>query len=58
MDIQNAVLAGGVAVGAVADLIIQPYGALLTGCFAGIISAIGYQYLQASYNKSRLILNI
>ena len=46
VDVQNAVLAGGVAVGAVADLAIQPYGALLAGAFAGIISTAGYQIIQ------------
>ena len=46
VDVQNAVLAGGVAVGAVADLAIQPYGALLAGALAGIISTAGYQIIQ------------
>ena len=52
VDVQNAVLAGGVAVGAVADLAIQPYGALLAGALAGIISTAGYQIIQVSFHNS------
>ena len=46
VDIQNATLAGGVAVGSSADLVISPYGALITGFIAGIVSVIGYVYIQ------------
>lgn len=44
-DIQNATLAGGVAVGCVADLYIGPGGALLIGVFAGSISCLGFRFL-------------
>ncbi len=44
--IQNATLAGGVAVGAVADLFVQPYGALIIGSFAGAISTLGFEFLS------------
>ena len=40
----NATLAGGVALGASADLITKPYGAMLLGIVIGIISALGYAY--------------
>ncbi|XP_069946777.1 ammonium transporter Rh type B isoform X2 [Cherax quadricarinatus] len=46
VHIQNATLAGGVAVGAVAGLMIQPWGALLLGYFAGALSTLGYTHLQ------------
>ena len=42
VSIQNATLAGGVAVGSSSDLVIQPYGALIVGCIAGIISVVGF----------------
>ena len=46
VDAQNACLAGGVAVGAIADLSLQPYGAVVIGSVAGILSTIGYQVIQ------------
>lgn len=42
VSIQNATLAGGVAIGAVADLQVQPVGALLIGGIAGAISCVGF----------------
>lgn len=43
--IQNSTLAGGVAVGAVGDLMIQPWGAMVIGCVAGMVSVLGFRYL-------------
>ncbi|GAB1603227.1 ammonium transporter Rh type B-like [Argonauta hians] len=45
VHVQNATLAGGVAVGTSADLMIQPYGAIIIGSVAGIVSTIGYKYI-------------
>ena len=42
MHIQNATLAGGVAIGAVADMLVYPVGAILIGAAGGCISVIGY----------------
>ena len=46
VDIQNATLAGGVAVGSSADLVIAQYGALIIGMVSGCISLAGYVFLQ------------
>ncbi|XP_071547960.1 ammonium transporter Rh type B-like isoform X2 [Panulirus ornatus] len=45
VHIQNSTLAGGVAVGTAADLMIHPWGAVLVGMIAGTISVLGYVYL-------------
>jgi len=45
-DIQNATLAGGVAVGAVARMNIGLGWASICGSTGGILSTIGYQYIQ------------
>jgi ammonium transporter Rh len=46
VDIQNATLAGGVAIGCLADLHINPGCALLVGAFCGFLSTWGYNFLQ------------
>jgi ammonium transporter Rh len=46
VDIANATLSGGVAVGAVADLMLQPYGALIAGTLTGAASTLGFRKLQ------------
>lgn len=42
----NASLAGGVAVGSSADIIVMPFGAMLTGFVAGVVSSLGFAYLS------------
>lgn len=42
----NASLAGGVAIGSAADIIVMPFGAMLTGFVTGIISSLGFAFLS------------
>lgn len=46
VHVQNATLAGGVAMGTAADLMVQPVGALVVGGLAGALSVYGYAHLQ------------
>eukprot|EP00002_Diphylleia_rotans_P027519 TRINITY_DN551_c0_g1_i2.p1 TRINITY_DN551_c0_g1~~TRINITY_DN551_c0_g1_i2.p1 ORF type:complete len:695 (-),score=189.88 TRINITY_DN551_c0_g1_i2:313-2397(-) len=52
VDIQNATLAGGVAIGSVANMNLYPFAALLIGCSAGIVSVLGYVYVQPFLEKT------
>jgi ammonium transporter Rh len=42
--VQNATLAGGVAMGAACNMISNPAGALITGCVAGFVSTFGFSF--------------
>ncbi|XP_060063556.1 ammonium transporter Rh type A-like [Ylistrum balloti] len=45
VHIQNATLAGGVAVGTTAHMPLDPWGAMLIGSVAGVLSVLGYKFL-------------
>lgn len=51
--IQNATLAGGVAIGAVADVLTRPVGSVIIGSFAGIVSTFGLKFLNPVLKKIR-----
>lgn len=46
VHIQNATLAGGVAVGTAAEMMLMPYGSLIVGFICGIVSTLGFVYLS------------
>lgn len=54
VHVQNATLAGGVAIGTAANLMVQPFGAMLVGALAGTLSVIGFHYIQVLYVRSWL----
>ncbi|TRY58414.1 hypothetical protein DNTS_002043 [Danionella cerebrum] len=45
VHIQNATLAGGVAMGTASEFMITPYGSLIVGFCSGIVSTFGYHFL-------------
>ncbi|XP_054627495.1 ammonium transporter Rh type C [Dunckerocampus dactyliophorus] len=51
VHIQNATLAGGVAMGTAAEFMIMPYGALIVGFLTGLISTFGYLYVTPFLEK-------
>lgn len=52
----NASLAGGVAVGSAADIIVMPFGAMLAGFVTGVISSLGFAYLS-KYLQNKISLH-
>lgn len=46
VHIQNAALAGGVAVGTAGEMMLTPFGSMIVGFLAGIISVLGYRFLS------------
>lgn len=51
VHIQNATLAGGVAMGTAAEFMITPYGSLIVGFCIGIISTFGYLHVTVSLSS-------
>uniref|UniRef100_H3A386 Rh50-like protein n=2 Tax=Latimeria chalumnae TaxID=7897 RepID=H3A386_LATCH len=43
--IENATLAGGVAVGTSVDMMVTPGGAFILGCIASVVCTLGFKYL-------------
>lgn len=54
VHIQNATLAGGVAMGTAAEFMITPYGSLIVGFFCGILSTFGYLVLTVSVTEEQI----
>uniref|UniRef100_A0A915PUY5 Ammonium transporter AmtB-like domain-containing protein n=1 Tax=Setaria digitata TaxID=48799 RepID=A0A915PUY5_9BILA len=44
--ISNSVLAGGIAIGTVANIILEPFYALLIGCMGAFVSILGTNYVK------------
>uniref|UniRef100_A0A4W4G657 Ammonium transporter AmtB-like domain-containing protein n=1 Tax=Electrophorus electricus TaxID=8005 RepID=A0A4W4G657_ELEEL len=51
VHIQNATLAGGVAMGTAAEIMVSPYSALVVGVCSGIISTFGFVVLTPFMEK-------
>jgi ammonium transporter Rh len=52
--IQNATLAGGVAIGAACDMLLNPGAALATGFFAGLLSVYGFSFATPALKRMGL----
>lgn len=50
-DVQRATLAGGIAIGAVANMPVEPYAAILIGSIAGFLAVVGFAYVQPVLNE-------
>ncbi|KAK1154663.1 ammonium transporter Rh type B-like [Acipenser oxyrinchus oxyrinchus] len=51
VHIQNAALAGGVAMGTAGEMMLTPFGSMIVGFLAGTISTLGYKYLTPILNS-------
>ncbi|GCB71145.1 rh50-like protein [Scyliorhinus torazame] len=56
--IQNAALAGGVAVGSAADMMVTPAGAFTLGCIASVLCTVGFKYLTPFLAKKLKIQDV
>ena len=51
MDVASATLSGGVAVGAVADMMIGPAVAFASGTAVGVVSTLGFRKIQSAIHS-------
>jgi ammonium transporter Rh len=54
VEVQNATIVGGVAMGAAADMVVNPFGAMCVGMFASIVSVLGYRFLTPALERGGL----
>lgn len=57
VHIANSTLAGGVAIGSSADVVLDPVHSLLLGSIAGVISVLGFEYLTVLFYLEKLNLD-
>ena len=57
VHIQNATLAGGVAIGTTCNMIVYPWAALLIGAIAGALSTLGYVFATVRLTEMLVILS-
>ena len=55
VDIQNSTLAGGVAIGVIANLTLAPIDAILVGGAAGFVSTFGYNVIQGYLEDNKIV---
>ncbi|KAK6326302.1 hypothetical protein J4Q44_G00019470 [Coregonus suidteri] len=51
VHIQNAALAGGVAVGTAGEMMLTPFGSMIVGFLAGTVSVLGFKFLSPILEK-------
>ena len=52
VDIQNATLSGGVAIGCSANMLPRPWGAMFIGSWSGVLSTVGFVKIQAFLERT------
>jgi ammonium transporter Rh len=53
-DVQNATLAGGIAMGSAAAMVVNPYGAMIVGALAGMVATVGYRLITPMLERCGL----
>jgi len=51
-EIQNSTLAGGVAMGCAGSMMIHPWGAIVIGLTAGVLSTLGFIYISPLFERT------